>query len=134
MIRSGWRRWARRRWASPAPMLPTESPNWPGSTHVAENPTAIDLSRPLSVHIVGIGGGAMSGIATVLKAMGHTVTGSDLKDSPGLDRLRALGIPAVVGHAAENIGAADLIAFSAAIPAQNPEMVAAAERHIPVYK
>jgi UDP-N-acetylmuramate--alanine ligase len=101
---------------------------------VAETSSAIDLSRPLSVHIVGIGGGAMSGIATVLKAMGHTVTGSDLKDSPGLDRLRALGIPAVVGHRAENIGAADLIAFSAAIPAHNPEMVAAAERHIPVYK
>src|SRR2546421_2633593 len=134
MIGGDWRRWARRRWAWPAPMLPTESPNSSGSTAVAENRTALDLSRPLSVHIVGIGGGAMSGIATVLKAMGHTVTGSDLKDSPGLDRLRALGIPAVVGHRAENVGGADIVAFSAAIPAHNPEIVEAKDRQIPVFR
>jgi UDP-N-acetylmuramate--alanine ligase len=82
----------------------------------------LDLTEPHRVHIVGVGGAGMSAIATVLASMGHTVTGSDLKDSPGLERLRALGIDVVVGHAAENVGLADLVAISTAIPERNAEV------------
>ena len=59
-------------------------------------PRDLDLSSPRHVHIVGIGGAGMSAIATVLARMGHHVTGSDLKESRGLDRLRLLGVRAAV--------------------------------------
>ena len=59
----------------------------------------IDLSVPRRVHVVGVGGAGMSAIAEVLAAMGHEVTGSDLKASAGLDRLEAVGITVTVGHA-----------------------------------
>ena len=93
----------------------------------------LDLSRPQRIHIVGIGGAGMSAIATVLAAMGHTVTGSDLKASPGLDRLTAAGVAVIVGHAAANVGDADAVTFSTAIPATNPELAVAEERGIPRY-
>jgi UDP-N-acetylmuramate--alanine ligase len=94
-----------------------------------------DLSEPMVVHIVGAGGAGMSAIATTLAAMGHTVSGSDLKDSRALDRLRALGVDVAVGHAAANV--ADdvaLMAVSTAIPPSNPEVVEAGTRNIPVMR
>lgn len=94
----------------------------------------IDLSAPRTVHIVGVGGAGMSAIASVLAAMGHTVTGSDLKASPGLDRLAARGVGVTVGHAAANVGDADLVAVSTAVPARNDEVVAARSRAIPVVR
>jgi UDP-N-acetylmuramate--alanine ligase len=94
---------------------------------------AIDLSgAPLAVHIVGIGGAGMSAIATVLSAMGHRVSGSDLKTSGFLERLRALGVDVAVGHSAEHVSAVDLIAVSTAIPPSNPEVAAARDRGIRV--
>ncbi len=71
-----------------------------------------DLSRPRRVHIVGIGGAGMSAIATVLVAMGHEVSGSDLKDGVALERLRALGVRVAIGHDRANIGAAEFLAIS----------------------
>ncbi|HVE47060.1 MAG TPA: UDP-N-acetylmuramate--L-alanine ligase [Acidimicrobiales bacterium] len=97
-------------------------------------PVPVDLTAPLRAHVVGIGGAGMSAIATVLAAMGHTVTGSDLKDSPPLTRLRALGIGIFVGHSAGNVGEVDLLTFSTAVPATNPEVVAARGRGIPVLR
>jgi len=94
----------------------------------------IDLTNPLRVHIVGVGGAGMSAIATVLAAMGHQVSGSDLKDSVGLERLRARGISATVGHEAANIGDVDLVAVSTAIRPTNVEVVTATERAIPVVR
>lgn len=91
-----------------------------------------DLGRPLAVHVVGIGGAGMSAIATVLHAMGHTVTGSDLKASTVTERLRGAGIGVSVGHAADNLGGADVVTVSSAIPADNPEIVEARRRGIPV--
>jgi UDP-N-acetylmuramate--alanine ligase len=76
----------------------------------------------------------MSAIATVLAGMGHRVTGSDLKDSPGLTRLRAAGVAVTVGHRAENLGDAEAVAVSTAIPPTNPEVVAAGERGVPVLR
>jgi len=95
---------------------------------------AIDLSRPRRVHVVAIGGAGMSAIATVLVAMGHTVTGSDLKDSRRLERLRVLGLDVHVGHAAEHVGDVDAVAVSTAIRPSNVEVVAAHGRGIPVLR
>ena len=99
----------------------------PGAEH-------LDLSVPRRVHVVGIGGAGMSAIATVLAAMGHRVTGSDLKASAVLERVRGLGIPVTVGHAPANLGDAEVVAVSTAIPPTNAEVVAAGERHIPVLR
>jgi len=95
-------------------------------------PEVLDLSRPRRIHIVGVGGAGMSAIASVLAAMGHTVSGSDLKDSGGLHRLQASGIDVHVGHDAALVEAAELVAVSTAIPPRNPEVVAANERGVTV--
>lgn len=93
----------------------------------------IDLAGPrLHVHVVGVGGAGMRAIASVLVAMGHRVSGSDLKPSPGLDRLRAQGIDVFVGHDGAHIAGADVIAISTAVPATNPEVVAAGAAGVPV--
>ncbi|MDZ7734052.1 MAG: UDP-N-acetylmuramate--L-alanine ligase [Acidimicrobiia bacterium] len=94
----------------------------------------LDLSEPRAVHVIGIGGAGMGAIATVLTSMGHRVTGSDLKESPGLERLRALGVGIAIGHDAENVGDVDVVAISTAVPDRNPEVRAALEREIPVLR
>jgi UDP-N-acetylmuramate--alanine ligase len=91
-----------------------------------------DPSVPASVHVVGIGGAGMSAIATVLRAMGHTVSGSDLKDSAVTERLRALGIPVAIGHDAAHLGTAELVTVSTAVGKRNPEVVEAHRREVPV--
>lgn len=92
----------------------------------------IDLSEPRRVHIVGIGGAGMSAIATVLVAMGHQVTGSDLKSSAGLERLRAQGVAVAIGHDSTNVGEVDVVAVSTAVQPHNVEVRAASERGIEV--
>ena len=95
----------------------------------------LDLSEPRRVHIVGIGGMAMSGIAAVLVRLGHTVSGSDLKAWRGLERLRFLGVEVNVPHDAACLPAElDAVVVSTAIPATNPEVVAARERGVPVLR
>jgi UDP-N-acetylmuramate--alanine ligase len=91
-----------------------------------------DLSLPMHVHIVGIGGAGMSAIAIVLHAMGHTVSGSDLKASAVTDRLRRAGMEVTVGHAAVNVGSADVVTVSSAVDDANPEVVEARRRGIAV--
>jgi UDP-N-acetylmuramate--alanine ligase len=86
-----------------------------------------ELREPQRIHVVGIGGAGMSAIALVLRAMGHSVSGSDLKDSPVAERLRSQGITVAVGHRAENVAAAQVVTFSPAVAADNVELVAAAE-------
>ena len=98
----------------------------------AGSPARLDLSVPRRIHVVGIGGAGMSAIATVLGGMGHRVTGSDLKHSAGMERLRSLGIDVVVGHRAGNVGDAEVVTHSTAVPARNPEVAAARERGLPV--
>ena len=92
----------------------------------------LDLSTPRAVHVVGIGGAGMSAIATVLAAMGHTVTGSDLKESPVTDRLRRAGVEVAIGHRAANLGAPDVVTVSSAVAGSNPEVVEAGRRGLPV--
>lgn len=83
-------------------------------------------------HFIGIGGSGMSGIARIMVARGAVVSGSDIHDSSSLKGLRSLGITVHVGHAAENLGDANLVIRSSAIPAQNPELVEAQARGIEI--
>lgn len=89
---------------------------------------------PQRVHLVGIGGIGLSGIARILKARGHQVSGSDLKDSPLLRELEEEGIRVFRGHAAHQVGDAELVLISSAIPPDNPEVAEARRRGVPVVK
>jgi UDP-N-acetylmuramate--alanine ligase len=84
------------------------------------------------IHFVGIGGIGMSGIAEVLHNLSYEVTGSDLKDSETTARLRKLGIKVYIGHKAENIDDAHVLVVSSAVSGDNPEVVEAKSRSIPV--
>ena len=84
------------------------------------------------IHFVGVGGAGMSGIAEVLHNLGYVISGSDLADSAALRRLAAMGIRTFVGHAAANVEAADAVVTSTAVKADNPEVLMARERRIPV--
>ncbi|KQT52837.1 MULTISPECIES: UDP-N-acetylmuramate--L-alanine ligase [unclassified Aureimonas] len=86
------------------------------------------------VHFIGIGGIGMSGIAEVLANLGYTVQGSDQGDSANVQRLRAKGIKVMIGHAAENLGAAEIVVVSTAIKRSNPELAAARERLLPIVR
>ena len=86
------------------------------------------------IHFVGIGGIGMSGIAEVLINLGYTVQGSDASDNYNLDRLRKKGAKVSVGHTAENVDGADVVVVSTAIKRDNPELMAARERRIPVVR
>ena len=86
------------------------------------------------VHIVGIGGIGMSGIAEVMHVMGYEVQGSDLGDNANTQRLRDMGINVAVGHAAENVAGAGVVTVSSAVQADNPEVIAARQNHIPVVR
>jgi UDP-N-acetylmuramate--alanine ligase len=97
--------------------------------------TDLDLTQPHAIHVVGVGGAGMSAIAIVLARMGHTVSGSDLRESRVLERLELLDITTSIGHAAEHLPAElDAVVISTAIPEHNPEVVAARERGIPVLR
>jgi UDP-N-acetylmuramate--alanine ligase len=84
------------------------------------------------VHFVGIGGIGMSGIAEVLVTLGFNVSGSDIKESPTVARLRQGGATVFIGHRAENVAQAEVVVRSSAVLADNPEIVAANAARIPV--
>jgi UDP-N-acetylmuramate--alanine ligase len=84
------------------------------------------------IHFVGIGGSGMSGIAEVLLNLGYVISGSDLSDGPVLQRLQELGIRTAVGHSAANLIEADCIVTSTAVKPDNPEVIAAREKRIPI--
>ncbi len=90
------------------------------------------MRRIHRIHFVGIGGSGMSGIAEVLVNLGYEVQGSDLKPNPVTERLAKLGARIVYGHAAQNIGEADVVVTSSAVSEENPEVVAALGKRIPV--
>src|SRR5919106_1650125 len=91
-----------------------------------------DLSAVRRAHLIGIGGAGMSGIARLLLDRGVAISGSDLKDGPGVAALRDAGATVTIGHDAASLGDPDVVIISTAIPAGNPELRAAAERGIPV--
>lgn len=89
-----------------------------------------DFSQPVpdnfgNVHLIGIGGSGMSGIARVLVGMGHRVTGSDVRESPNIQALRSLGVNIEIGHRESNLGNADTVIVTSAIWPNNPEYLLA---------
>ncbi|HYI87754.1 MAG TPA: Mur ligase domain-containing protein, partial [Burkholderiales bacterium] len=84
------------------------------------------------IHFVGIGGSGMSGIAEVLANLGYQVSGSDLSENSATRRLASLGVKVKTKHGKDNINGADAVVVSSAVQADNPEVVAARERRIPV--
>ncbi len=87
-----------------------------------------------TIHFVGIGGIGMSGIAEVLHTLGYAVQGSDIADGANVRRLRDAGIPVAVGHDAANVSNAQVVVVSTAVHADNPEVVAARKRLVPVVR
>lgn len=90
------------------------------------------LNQVKRLHMIGIGGSGMCPIAEILHAKGYQLTGSDNNEGDPLKRIRALGIPVTMGHKAENVHGAELVVYSAAIHADNPEIVEANRLQIPV--
>lgn len=87
-----------------------------------------DLAEARAIHLVGAGGAGMNAIGLVLAEMGHTVSGSDLRPGPGMTRLAAHGARVAIGHDAANIGSAELVAHSSAVPHGNVELAEARRR------
>ena len=95
----------------------------------------MNLPRELGpIHFIGIGGIGMSGIAEVLLNQGYVVQGSDASENPNVQRLRDRGATVFIGHSAEHLGKAEVLVVSTAIRRDNPELVAARERRIPVVR
>jgi UDP-N-acetylmuramate--alanine ligase len=90
------------------------------------------LGKTRRIHFVGIGGIGMSGIAELLANLGYRVSGSDEKAGETTERLASLGVAISVGHRAENVGEVDVVVFSSAVRADNPELVVARDRRVPV--
>jgi UDP-N-acetylmuramate--alanine ligase len=85
-----------------------------------------------NIHFVGVGGAGMSGIAEVLANQGFKVSGSDLADNATTRRLKTLGVNVMQGHAPENVATADALVVSTAVKEDNPEVIAARERRVPI--
>ena len=88
--------------------------------------------KQYQIHMVGIGGSGMCGIAEVLLSLGHRVTGSDMKETATTERLASLGATIHIGHAASNVSSPDVVVVSSAVSPENPEVVAARAKKIPV--
>ncbi len=90
------------------------------------------MQKIRGIHMIGIGGSGMSGIAEVLLNLGYSVYGSDQSNSPTVQRLRSLGAQIYEGHSAENVGDVQVLVRSTAIGDDNPEILAAKEKKIPI--
>ena len=97
-------------------------------------PAAVRMGRVRRIHFVGIGGSGMNGIAEVLHNLGYEVTGSDMSDNAATRRLRQCGIGIACGHDAGLIEGCDVVVRSSAVGDDNPEIVAAQERRIPIVR
>lgn len=93
----------------------------------------LDLSIKQRIHVVGVGGPGMSAIAQVLVEMGHQVSGSDIKESESVDRLRQIGVVINIGHDAGAVHGCNVVTASTAIPAKNIELEEAKENGTPVF-
>ncbi|GGY68207.1 UDP-N-acetylmuramate--L-alanine ligase [Marinobacter zhanjiangensis] len=91
-----------------------------------------EMRRIRNIHFVGIGGAGMCGIAEVLRNQGYEVSGSDLKESPVTDRLKGLGVTIHIGHRESNSDVADVVVVSTAVKSDNPEVVSARSRRVPI--
>lgn len=92
----------------------------------------IDLSEPVRVHVVGVGGPGMAPLAVMLAEMGHSVSGSDMHDSETVDIVRDAGVSVRIGHDADVVNDVDVVVYSTAIPDNNVELVRARDKGVPV--
>lgn len=90
------------------------------------------LNKVKRVHFIGIGGSGMCPLAEILHAENYNITGSDISEGDTLDRIKNYGIKVFMGHKAENVDGAELVVYTSAVKADNPELVAAREKGIPV--
>lgn len=90
------------------------------------------MKKVKQIHFIGIGGSGMNGLAELFINMGYKVTGSDLKESENTERIKGLGGRIFMGHSAKNVGAADAVVYSNAVPHTNPEVQEARKRKLPV--
>jgi UDP-N-acetylmuramate--alanine ligase len=104
----------------------------PGPFQPESHPSGWMFGRTRRVHFVGIGGIGMSGIAELLVNLGYDVSGSDEHASDITARLAAMGVEVFIGHDARQVGEADVVVTSSAVRADNPEVVEAASRRVPV--
>lgn len=91
-----------------------------------------EMRRIHRIHFVGIGGSGMNGIAEVLLNQGYSISGSDMRQSAVTDRLQSLGVQIFIGHHAENVVGADVVVTSTAVRPENPEVMEATERRLPI--
>ena len=94
-------------------------------------PNIDNIKKYKNIHMIGIGGVSMSGIAAILLNWGFHVTGSDRSDSETLNKLNQLGIKVTVGHNLEDVAKSDVVVYSAAVKQDDPEMQKAKELNIP---
>ncbi len=87
-----------------------------------------------TIHLVGVGGIGMSGIAEILHNLGYRVQGSDIAENANVQRLRALGVKVMIGHAPEHVEEAQVVVISSAVKPDNPEVIAARERFAPIVR
>ncbi len=103
---------------------------------MTENRTSVyrvpEMRRVRRIHMIGVGGTGMSGIAEVLVNLGYSVSGSDMRSTAVTARLQDLGVEVFIGHSAANLGTADVLVASSAVGADNPECIAAREARVPV--
>ena len=103
---------------------------------VTPHPTAVaqphGMGRVRRIHLVGVGGAGMGGIAEVLHNLGYEVSGSDLRENAVTRRLKDIGVQIFTGHSAANVSDCDAVVVSTAIDSGNPEILAARERRVPV--
>jgi len=95
---------------------------------------SFDMQRVRNIHLVGVGGCGMSALGKILHEMGYKVSGSDVKEGPNTIRLKDLGIKVYIGHDGSQVRDTDLLAYSSAIPKDNPELKAAEAKGIPILK
>ena len=86
------------------------------------------------IHFIGIGGIGMSGIAEVMSTLNYKVQGSDIADNYNVARLRKHGVEVAIGHKADNLGKAQVVVISSAVKADNPELIEARKRYLPVVR
>jgi len=94
----------------------------------------IELAKTEIIHFVGIGGIGMSGLALIMKGMGFKVQGSDISNNKNIDRLKKNKIKIIIGHKNKNIEKATILVISSAIKKNNPELIQAKKKQLPIYK
>jgi len=94
----------------------------------------IELAKTEIIHFLGIGGIGMSGLALIMKGMGFNVQGSDISNNKNIDRLKKNKIKILINHNKKNIQKATILVISSAIKKNNPELIEAKKKQLPVYK